>query len=70
MIPLDKLLGGAFLRVPRMRGDDPAIDRTCGIGTWVFPACAGMIPVYIDTGEDELGVPRMRGDDPRFGHER
>ena len=30
----------------------------------VFPACAGVIPLYIAAKQDTAGFPRMRGGDP------
>ena len=48
-----------------MRGDDPAEDLTRITVSSVFPACAGMIPVFRGVQVLQTGVPRMRGDDPR-----
>ena len=52
------------VRVPRIRGDEPA-------GAWedepdpqVFPAYVGMSPDGGDDVSDDVCVPRIRGDEP------
>ena len=59
-IPKIMLTTGA----PRIRGDDPVLERGIDIRQKVLPASAGMIPRYASATRQLCGAPRIRGDDP------
>ena len=53
-----------YMRFPRSRGDEPAV-QVAGFNTWkVFPAHAGMSLFLSDTPTDASSFPRSRGDEP------
>ena len=64
MIPGANIRGAHAHRVPRTRGDDPAVLAIEIELHFVFPAHAGMIPGREDRRRYLAGVPRTRGDDP------
>ena len=47
-----------------MRGGDPRMLRPELLKVYVSPACAGVIPIMINTVYILKGKPRMRGGDP------
>ena len=55
-------IGYAF---PRIRGGDPAIDKTTNTNEALFPAYAGVILMTLPMPQILFTFPRIRGGDPQ-----
>ena len=64
-----RILDGRDWSVPRVRGDEPALEDTYSLFGFVFPACAGMNRSRPVSRSNRNRVPRVRGDEPpaRYG---